>query len=111
MGADKWRRGCGSRFFLVVDNRPSFPMTDRFAAIDYDALIDWQTRLTREAPFLERALAGIPSRRLLDLGCGPGHHARLLASRGFDVVGIDASPSMLQVSWCGYTATWPASAS
>jgi len=71
-------------------------MTDRFAAIDYGALIDWQSRLAREGPFLDRALADIPSRRILDLGCGPGQHARLLASRGFEVVGIDASPSMLE---------------
>ena len=70
-------------------------MADRFAAIDYAALIDWRSRLAREGPFLERALASAPSRRILDLGCGPGQHARLLASQGFDVVGVDASPSML----------------
>jgi SAM-dependent methyltransferase len=70
-------------------------MPDRFASIDYDALIDWQSRLAREGPFLERALANVPSRRILDLGSGPGQHARLLASRGFDVVGVDASPSMI----------------
>jgi SAM-dependent methyltransferase len=71
-------------------------MTDRFAAIDYAALIDWDSRFAREGPFLDRALADVPARRILDLGCGPGQHARLLASKGFDVVGIDASPSMLQ---------------
>jgi SAM-dependent methyltransferase len=71
-------------------------MADRFAAIDYAALIDWRSRLAREGPFLERALANAPSRRILDLGCGPGQHARLLASQGFDVVGVDASPSMLE---------------
>jgi SAM-dependent methyltransferase len=71
-------------------------MPDRFAAIDYGALIDWQARLAREGPFLDRALADVPSRRILDLGCGPGQHARLLASRGFEVVGIDGSPSMLE---------------
>ncbi len=71
-------------------------MPDRFASIDYDALIDWQSRLAREAPFLERALATVPSRRILDLGSGPGQHARWLASRGFDVVGVDTSASMLE---------------
>lgn len=76
-------------------------MTDRFAAIDYAALIDWPSRLAREGPFLERALGDIPSHRILDLGCGPGQHARLLASRGFDVVGVDASPAMLEKARVG----------
>src|SRR5512136_1126185 len=76
-------------------------MADRFASIDYAALIDWQSRLAREWPFLERALGSGPSRRVLDLGCGPGEHARFLASRGFDVVGVDASPSMIQKAEAG----------
>ncbi len=75
---------------------PDFFMADRFASIDYAALVDWPSRLAREWPFLERVLGAGPSRRVLDLGCGPGEHARFLASRGFEVVGIDASPSMIQ---------------
>ncbi len=71
-------------------------MTDRFASIDYGALVDWPARLARESALLERALGNGPSRRVLDLGCGPGEHARYLASRGFEVVGVDASPSMIQ---------------
>lgn len=71
-------------------------MADRFASIDYAALIDWPSRLKREWPLLERALDGAPSRRVLDLGCGPGEHARLLVSHGFEVVGVDASPSMIR---------------
>jgi SAM-dependent methyltransferase len=34
-------------------------------------------------------------RRLLDLGCGTGGHALLLAQRGHFVVGVDRSPEML----------------
>jgi SAM-dependent methyltransferase len=68
---------------------------DPFAEIGYHRLIDWPTRLAREWPFLEAAFAAAPSRRLLDLGCGPGEHAKLLASKGFEVVGIDASPAQL----------------
>ncbi len=76
-------------------------MTDRFAAIDYGALVDWPSRLAREWPFLERALANGPSRRILDLGSGPGEHARFLASRGFEVVGVDQSASMIQKAEAG----------
>lgn len=36
-----------------------------------------------------------PSLRLLDLGCGTGEHSRFLATRGFEVVGVDRSPAML----------------
>ena len=47
-------------------------------------------------PLIERILAGAPSRRVLDLGCGSGHHARLLARQGFEVVAIDASEEVLE---------------
>lgn len=35
------------------------------------------------------------ARTVLDIACGTGRHARLLTRRGYDVVGIDASPSLL----------------
>ena len=36
-----------------------------------------------------------PGARVLDVGCGTGGHAATLAARGFDVVGVDADPAML----------------
>ena len=36
-----------------------------------------------------------PISRVLDLGCGTGNHAFLLASRGYEVVGIERSENML----------------
>jgi len=35
-------------------------------------------------------------RRVLDLGCGTGGHAVVLAERGYDVVGVDRSADMLE---------------
>jgi SAM-dependent methyltransferase len=35
-------------------------------------------------------------RRVLDLGCGTGGHAIILAQRGYEVVGVDRSPEMLR---------------
>jgi len=35
---------------------------------------------------------------MLDLGCGVGRHARFLASKGFDVTGLDLSPRSIRKS-------------
>ena len=39
-----------------------------------------------------------PPGPVADLGCGPGAHALALARRGYDVVGVDGSPRMVQVA-------------
>jgi SAM-dependent methyltransferase len=36
-----------------------------------------------------------PTRRILDVACGDSPHGRLLAGDGFEVVGIDRSPTMI----------------
>jgi SAM-dependent methyltransferase len=41
---------------------------------------------------LEEAVDPADEARILDMGCGRGRHARLLARRGYDVVGVDLSP-------------------
>jgi len=56
---------------------------------DYGAECNLVERLfTREA--------ATPVRDVLDLGCGTGRHAELLADRGFEVVGVDRSPHMIE---------------
>lgn len=47
---------------------------------------------------VERLLELRPGMRVLDLCCGAGRHALLLASRGYDVVGIDLSRELLEVA-------------
>jgi SAM-dependent methyltransferase len=53
-----------------------------------------------ECDFVETAFRamGVPVRSILDLGCGTGGHAILLASRGYRVVGVDRSESMLAIA-------------
>jgi SAM-dependent methyltransferase len=45
----------------------------------------------QEVAFLVDALGLAPGARVLDVGCGPGRHSHALATRGFDVVGVDIS--------------------
>ena len=66
---------------------------DPYSRVDYRRMVAWPQRIEREWPFLERALG--PGGRVLDLGSGTGEHSRFLASKGFEVVGIDSSPAML----------------
>lgn len=68
---------------------------DLYSRVDYRRMIAWPARIEREWPLLEEVLAGGPSRRLLELGSGTGEHARFLVARGFQVVGVDASESMI----------------
>jgi len=47
-----------------------------------------------EEIFARRAAGRV--RSVLDLGCGTGRHASLLAQRGYDVLGVDRSPPMIE---------------
>jgi SAM-dependent methyltransferase len=71
---------------------------DPWSRVDYRRLIAWPERIEREWPFLEQMLRGAPSTTLVDLGCGTGEHSRFLASKGFTVVGVDASEAMLRTA-------------
>lgn len=49
--------------------------------------------------WLDRAIpAAGGGQRLLDVGCGTGHHLRELAQRGFKVAGVDGSEEMLKIA-------------
>ena len=52
-----------------------------------------------ECDLIERVFAEYGDRKIqgvLDLGCGTGGHAALLAERGYTVVGVDRSADMLR---------------
>src|SRR5947208_949934 len=51
-----------------------------------------------EASFVERALALNAGESLLDLCCGPGRHALLLAQRGLHVTAVDLSQPYLDAA-------------
>lgn len=56
--------------------------------------------LEREAHLLQSLAAGWPSRcsTLLEIGCGTGLFLEMLWQMGFDVTGVDKSPSMIDAA-------------
>jgi ubiquinone/menaquinone biosynthesis C-methylase UbiE len=88
-----------------MNERDSFSLQDiefhRRTAESYD---DEVTRLYGVyhryslEPFLDSVAAEHPGGRALDLGCGTGVVTLALASRGFDTVGVDHSPEMLELA-------------
>lgn len=69
----------------------------RYYDFIYDRLVDYRG----DVAFLRAAFRRFmeePPRELLDLGCGTGTHALLLARRGYRVTGLDRSPSQLAIA-------------
>jgi 2-polyprenyl-3-methyl-5-hydroxy-6-metoxy-1,4-benzoquinol methylase len=48
-----------------------------------------------ECDFIEKEIGNNKAARILDIGCGTGRHSIELASRGYNVVGIDLSESLM----------------
>lgn len=42
--------------------------------------------------------APAPGLKVLDLGCGPGESSRLMKERGYEAVGVDQSPKMIEAA-------------
>ena len=49
-----------------------------------------------ECNFVEKEIEYNKATRILDIGCGTGRHSIELAKRGYTVVGIDLSESLLK---------------
>lgn len=58
----------------------------------------------QEVAFLVDALGLRPGMRVLDVGCGPGRHARALAERGIAAHGVDISPRFVELAADGAPA-------
>lgn len=59
----------------------------------------------QEVAFLSDVLDLRPGVRVLDVGCGPGRHARALAASGIDVVGLDISERFVALARDGAPPT------
>ena len=50
-------------------------------------------------PYLDKFLSKITTgKKILDLGCGTGRITSYYFDKGFDVIGVDLSPKMLEVA-------------
>lgn len=52
----------------------------------------------QEVEFLINQLELKPGMKVLDVGCGPGRHAHLLAKAGIEVLGIDISEKFISIA-------------
>jgi SAM-dependent methyltransferase len=68
----------------------------------YSALKDYPTEAAQLATLLGRFNPGC--RTVLDVACGTGEHARLLAARGFVVDGVDLDPRFVHIAAQKHTA-------
>jgi len=65
-------------------------------AADYDAMTRFEERLASEKPIWRRIVEEKRIRRALDVGCGTGLQAILLASLGVTVTALDPSRPMIE---------------
>lgn len=56
-------------------------------------IFEWDCRLVN---FIEHVCELTPGQRVLDLGCGGGDQAKVFAQKGYDIVGIDIAPSLVE---------------
>lgn len=76
-------------------------MTDRFyddLGCDYDVMTAPAKRRTADFRFFKEFFNRFPSGSALDIGCGTGHHLRLLLELDLSVNGIDPTEKFLQIA-------------
>lgn len=47
---------------------------------------------------IDRFISLLSGKKVLDVGCGPGHDTNYLTERGFECLGIDLSSKMIQIA-------------
>jgi len=62
----------------------------------YDLIYFDDDRYTEEVNFIDKICTEIgPGRRILDVACGTGLHAKMLSERGYSITGVDISSDMI----------------
>ena len=100
----------------IVANMEEFPHSLEVPVTRYDVedgYTRWAPRydgpnpaIEAESPVLARLFDGLGDRTgvALDAACGTGRHAANLAARGWEVIGVDRTPAMLDVARSNFGA-------
>ena len=67
-------------------------------SIEYDCMTNAKNRIENEFPFFENLLKKYGFRSAVDIGCGTGHHLKILAELQIQTHGIDPSEEMLRIA-------------
>lgn len=65
---------------------------------EYDELVNWEARLTREGPFFHRLFEEHGVHSVADVGAGSARHSIMYGEWGLEVTAIDPSPDMLELA-------------
>lgn len=91
----------GDIFRSIVGGKIPFQEEEEFynwLARDYDKLNDWGKRLKGEVPGISKLFKKAGTKKVLDVAFSTGEHSIALARNGFDVQGVDTSPTMHKIS-------------
>jgi ubiquinone/menaquinone biosynthesis C-methylase UbiE len=81
--------------FLFKENNEVY---DDFYSSIYDYLVFSNVKNDYEIGAIINKTHPTDTSVIVDIGCGTGHHVAALSQNGFNVIGIDVSPSMISVA-------------
>ena len=99
-GFDKKREGFEQKDQFLIKSGPE--IYDDFYADIYDYLVFNNLKNDYEVGEIINIASPSSSSKILDIGCGTGHHVSSLGSKGLDILGIDISPSMIKTAKKNY---------